>query len=190
MKATLRITLLGCVVLLAAGGCRQADRAISTPPTWAELPTFDELEPILPINVGVEGAGADRGYVIVPKYEKIEPTPEEREILGEKEEPELDALVFYRPPRGTEHGVSSEMFEMLTGIAGVGGALVGREFVYIRYGTDGFAGRHYGISVSARPEAGVGRARGRISDVGLPWRMMVGENLPRKPAQRATHNYR
>jgi len=180
---------LACAALLVVTGCRRADRALFTPPTGAELPTFGELEPTLAFNVGVEGAGEARGVLVVPIYEKIEPTPEERQILGQKEELEIDALLFYRPPRGPEHGVSSEAYAMLVGIGGGGGALVGQEFVFPRYGTDGFAGRHYGISALARSEAEAGRARALAAEAGLPWGAKVGEGREREPAQRELRRY-
>jgi hypothetical protein len=181
--------MLACLAILAVAGCHQADRAVFTPPTGAELPSFDEFEPTLPIDVGVEGAGDARGIVVVPIYEKIEPTPEERKILGDKPEPQLDALVLYRPPRGPEHGVSSEAFGVLIGVSGVGGALAGQEPAFALYGVSGFAGRHYGISPLARSEASVGRSRAVGAEAGLPWSVEVGEGLPRAPAQHATRRH-
>lgn len=189
MSLPLRITILACAALLLAGGCRQAERTALVTPTRAELPTFEEFESPLPINVGVEGAGDARGIVIVPLYEKIEPTPEEREILGQKPEVEIDALVLYRPPRGPEHGVSSEAYGMLIGIGGVGGASAGQEFVVPRYGVYGFAGHHFGTSSLARSEAGMGRARAVSAEAGLPWGAKVGEGLPRAPAQRESKRF-
>ena len=190
MNAIRRTITLACLALLVATGCRRADRALFTPPTGAELPTFAELEPALAINVGVEGAADARGILVVPIYEKIEPTPEERQILGQKQELEIDTLLFYRPPRGPEHGVSSKAYGILISIGGVGGALVGQEFAFPRYGTDGFAGRHYGISTLARPEAEAGRARAVAAEAGLPWSPKIGEGRQREPAQRESRRYR
>jgi hypothetical protein len=179
-----------CLGLVVATGCRQADRAISTTPSHAELPTFEEeFEPTLAIGVGVEGAGDDHGILIVPKYEKIEPTPEERKILGEKEELEIDALVFYRPPRGPQHGVCSEPFRRRTDVRGIGGAGVGLDFAYPRYGTSGFAGRTFGIDLFQRWVAGAGRLRESGADAGQAWAPRVGEDRAREPAQRERRRY-
>ncbi|MBU0618221.1 MAG: hypothetical protein KKI02_10925 [Planctomycetes bacterium] len=190
MTITPRSAIMVCLGLVVAAGCRQADRAISAAPSHAELPTFEEeFEPTLAIRVGVEGAGDDRGIVIVPTYEKIEPTPEERKILGEKEELEIDALVFYRPPRGLQQGVSPEPFRRRTDVSGIGGAGVALDFAYPRYGTSGFAGRTFGADLFQRWVAGAGRARDSGADAGQAWAPRVGEDRAREPAQRERRRY-
>lgn len=179
-----------CAGLLVVSGCQRADRAIGATPSRAELPNLEgEYVSALAIGVGVEGAGDERGILMVPKCEKIEPTPEEREVLGEKEEPELDALALYRPPRGPQHGVSAEAYQSLTGVGGIGGAGVGLSASYPRYGVLGYAGRNYGIALSASFVSGVGTARAPGADGGANWDQRVGEGRAREPMQRAKRHY-
>lgn len=186
MSVALRTTLGACAMLLAAAGCKQVDRAGVGAPTLAELPTFEELEPRLPIVVGIEGARATPRTIIVPKYERIELTPEQRAVLGEQEEPQLDLLAFYRPPRTPEQGVSADSFSMVTGIGGVGGAIVGRCLVYPRYAQYGLGGRYAYQHTMARSGASVGRPRRPGGAVGRSWLVSVGENEARTRAQRAS----
>jgi hypothetical protein len=185
VKTILRTAFLAAVGLVAAGGCKQADRAVSAPPSHAELPTFEELGHRLPIVVGVEGASRVPRVVIVPQYEPIALTPEEREALGEKELPVPDVLLFYRPPRGPEHGVSSESFQALIGIGGVGGALVGHDAVYPRVGIHGFAGHHAYLDTLARSGAAVDGLRPPTAEVGRAWAVEVGEGHRREGAEQA-----
>jgi len=185
MKMILRIAFLALAGLVATVGCQQADRAVSAPPSHAELPTFEALEPTLPALIGVAGAGDAPRVIIVPRYEEIALTPEEREALGEEEPPEPDVLLFYRPPRGPEHGVSPGSFEMLTGSGRMGGALVGHDSVYPRFGTYGVAGRHSSPHVFARPGAMVGRPRAPAGDVGRIWAVEIGQGPPRTGARQA-----
>jgi hypothetical protein len=173
-------------MLLAAAGCRQVDRVGRGAPTLAELPTFEELESRLPITVGIEGALAKPRTIIVPKYDPIEPTPEERVILGEQQELQLDLLAFYRPPRTPEQGVSADSFSMVTGIGGVGGAIVGRCLVYPRYAQYGLGGRYAYQHTMARSGASVGSPRRPGGNVGRSWSVSVGENEARTRAQRAS----
>ncbi len=175
------LALLGVAV-----GCRQADRAIFTPPSLAELPAFAQLEPKLAAIVGVESAWDMPRTVIVPQYEEIALTPEEREALGERDLPEPDVLLFYRAPRRPEHGVSLGSFQAVTGISGIGGALVGRESVYPRFGSHGWGGRYAGEHGLARFGAGVGSPRSRTAEVGGGWGVEIGECLPRTEARRAS----
>ena len=190
MRMTPRSMLLVFLALLATAGCKQADRATSVPPTLAELPSFEELESTLPIVVGVEGTAYVPRSIIVPRFEEIELTPEEREALGQKELPDPDVLALYRPPRRPEHGVSTESFRMFTGISGVGGALVGRDIVHPRVATYGFAGRYACQHVLIRYGAGVGLPREPGAEVGRSWSLSVGETFPRAPARRAPRTER
>lgn len=187
MKTTLRGAFTIGLALIVASGCKPADRAIATTPSRAELPSFAEkYEPALAIGVGVDGARGDRGIVIVPKYQKIEPTPEEREILGEKPEIELDALALYRPPRGPQHGVSSEAYQALTGVNGIGGAGVGLDPAYRRYGVIGFAGRVFRIDLFERCVADSRERRHSGGGTGEILNPTVGEGRAREPVQRET----
>lgn len=185
MQTTRPTVRLIFVPLLMALGCRQADRAVSTPPNRDELPTLVVYEPVLPINVGVEGAEQGPQVLFVPKLEPIELTPEEREILGEVEPPEPDALLFYRPPRGPEHGVTAEVFDVRIGIGGADGALIGYELAHPRVATEGYAGRYMFSHGVARRGALTGLPRRPIAEVGNAWAIDVGENLPREPARAA-----
>jgi hypothetical protein len=187
MRTVARTTFFASLALLGvAVGCRQADRAISTPPSRAELPTFTRPEPKLSAVVGVEGARDLPRVASVPRYEEIKLTPEEREALGEREVPEPDALLFYRPPRGPEHGVSPELFPMSIGVSGIGGALIGRETAYPRYGVHGLAGHYAAEHGLARFGAGVGLSRGPTAAAARGWGVQVGEGLARKGAARAS----
>ncbi len=189
MRTGLRTAVVICIGLLTVTGCQQRDRAISTTPSPAELPNFDkEFQSSLAIAVGVEGAGDVRGIRIVPFYEKIEPTPEERIILGEKPELEIDALVFYRPQRGPRHGVSTEALQRMTGVSGIGGAAVGLDVTASRYDAVGYAGRNFGVTLAKRPNVGVGLTRRRGGEAGQLWQPRVGECRARKPMEREKRN--
>jgi hypothetical protein len=190
MQPTLRIIPLALAALIVVGGCQQPDRAKTTPPTRAELPTFAQSEQRLPISVGIDGSGAAARTRIVPEYPEIQPTPEERAILRIVEEPELDALAFYRAPRTPEDGVSAESFLMRVGIGGHGGAFVGRNVVYQRVSTYGRGGTYAEIGHDVRSGAAVGRNRTACGHVGRGWGMSVGETLPRRPAERAPAAHR
>jgi hypothetical protein len=187
MKTAVRTALSASAILLAAAaGCKQGEnRLITMSPSRAELPTFAQPEQTLTAVVGVEGVREAPRGVIVPQYKKIELTPEEREALGEREPPIPDALLFYRPPRGPEDGVSPESFQMLTGISGVGGALIGYESASARFGTQGVAGRYSAEYALSRFGASVGLAREPAAEVGRGWGVIVGEGLARQGARRA-----
>jgi hypothetical protein len=162
MRRLLSVAIALSGALLMISGCRQADRAVSEAPTLAELPTFEKLEPTLPIVVAVEGAGDKPRSLIVPKFPKIVLTPEQREALGEVEPPEPDVLALYRPPPGPEQGVATEAFGMRTGISGIGGAIVGLSGVYGRPITYGYAGHYASRYGRARLGAGVGPPRSAV----------------------------
>jgi hypothetical protein len=185
MKTMVRLCLALCVALLAAG-CKQADRAISTKPLRAELPTFGVREPTLAARVGVEDVSHTPRVVVVPQYEAVELTPEEREALGEREQPDPDALLFYRPARGPEHGVSTEFFGLSVAAYGVGGTEVALTTSYPMSGSFGDAGHYYGETLFPRRGAGVCGPRTDTTGVTRPWTLTVGECLPRRPAARAT----
>jgi hypothetical protein len=180
----LRLRLALCVGLLAAG-CKQADRAISAKPLRAELPTFGVREPTLAARVGVEDVSHTPQVVVVPQYEAGELTPEEREILGEREEPELDALLFYRPVRRPEHGVSTEFFGLSVATYGIGGSEVALTTPHPMSASFGDAGHYYGETLFPRRGAGVCGPRTDTTGVTRPWTLRVGECLPRRPAARA-----
>jgi hypothetical protein len=143
------------------------------------------------MRVGVGGAEARPVITIVPPFEKIEPTPQERAVLGEPEHaPMPDVLAFYQPPRGVEHGVSTETFILSTGIGGMGGVSAGRAIVYPRYSTHGWAGRHAFAGAISRLGESVGRLREATAEAGRPWPVDVGEGLPRRGASHAQRRAR
>lgn len=116
--------LCGWAVLMAVGGCANANRAaapaeeveepVVTAATPDVAPLHSELPDLAKYNdrsisprIGVERytprAPRER---IVPQFKPIELTPAERAVLGEpKQEPADDLLVFYRPPPSPERGV-------------------------------------------------------------------------------------
>ena len=178
------------LAVIAVGGCKQPDRAKTTPPTRTELPAFAELEQRLPIVVGVEGAARTSRVRIVPDYKPIEPTAEERAILRLPPEPELDVLAFYRPQRGPADGVASEAFNARIGIGGLGGPMVGRGAATSRAGTRGVGGAYVGIGNTLRTTAAVGQARSTCGRSEGGWNVVVGEGPARTRAGRATTQYR
>ena len=182
MKSWPRLIVTGICAALLLTGCQQADRAKTATPTLEELPYFEEPVTVSTANVGVEGRTATR-RMIVPRYEKIEPTPEEKKILGIKEEPELDALVLYRPAPSPEQGISAESLSKY-GVCNIGGMTVGTCPAEQRYSNYGYAGRYYAASIFGREGAAAGFPTERRVSVGLPWTMSVGECFPRQPAAR------
>lgn len=174
---------------LACAGCKQGDRAATAAPTLEELPVLKPPPRVSAVQIGVEGRAPEQARIIVPTYEKIEPTPEEQQILGIKDPPLPDALVLYRPPPTPERGISSESTE-LYGINEPGGIFVGREKAVPRYWNYGFAGRGYGTSLFDRVGAGVGRPRETPASTAFPWTMLAGEGELRQPAARETQDHR
>lgn len=109
-----RIAPISCALLASLCGCaaknaaQSVDRpAIQEKPHIAELPHFAESHQTLPVKVGVEEYTDEPRIVYVPSYEEPELTPEEKKAVGEDKEPVFDELVFRKPQRGPEHGVSS-----------------------------------------------------------------------------------
>jgi hypothetical protein len=189
MKSCPRIIVMGICAALVLGGCKQADRAKTTDPTLDELPTLTEPESTMSANIGVDDRQITHGRIIVPTYKKIEPTAEEKKILGIKEEPPLDELVLYRPPPRPEQGISADSTERYS-LCEAGGMLVGRcpsEQLYSNYG---YAGRYYDASIFGRVGAAAGPPRDSGISTGIPWTMLVGECYPRQPAARETRRSR
>jgi hypothetical protein len=143
-------------LVLALAGCAERRQIVSTEaPIEEELLDLEPYERAIPANIGVEGRTERPRVVLVPEFKPIEPTPEERAVLGEPEqEPEPDVLTLYRPPRGPEHGVGRSLGGPNLGIFGIGGASVAVQRVQPETGVSGVAGRYYGIFPFARSEAG------------------------------------
>lgn len=113
--------------LLAAGltGCTTASPASNGPgvrpqastaaPIRDELFTAIERERTIAASVGVEMREAPR-LTLIPAFQPIEPTPEQRAILGERPDPLDDLFAFYRPPRGADDGVLPVADSDFTGV--------------------------------------------------------------------------
>lgn len=173
-------------LVLGAAGCKHNGQAISTAPSRAELPPPNRDIPTLSAKIGVEGEFSNSGTLPIPVFPKIEPTPEQRKILGEPPpEPVLDVLAFHRPPRGPDQGVASEEPGVIAAVFGWGGSAVGLENPYTSSGVLGVGGvsaAEYSVKWTiAQP----GRMRDPVGAAGPGWRVSVGEGLPSHIAARA-----
>ncbi|MFO0838417.1 MAG: hypothetical protein U1D55_07795 [Phycisphaerae bacterium] len=92
--------LAGC----AASG-KPAPRPASPDPTVDELPHIPELQRNIPARIGVAGLGNAPRAVLVAPMPPVEPTAEEKKILGDTEPPPLQELTLNRPPPGPQQGV-------------------------------------------------------------------------------------
>lgn len=85
MRTTWR--LLALAALLAVLGCAAPERRSgAVPPAPGELATMPELDPGMPVSVGIEGRGDAPRVVLVPDFKESPLTPEERAALGERED--------------------------------------------------------------------------------------------------------
>ncbi len=77
-------------------------------PSSAELPDFSRTRRTLPAKIGVERYDSPPTKRLVPDYSKLALTEAQKKYLAEEEAKKAkdDLLAFYRPERGTEHGVS------------------------------------------------------------------------------------
>lgn len=77
-------------------------------PGTAELPNFGGTRRTLPAKIGVERYDSPPRKQIVADYSKVNYTEAEKKYLAEEaaKKAKDDLLAFYRPERGTEHGVS------------------------------------------------------------------------------------
>lgn len=187
MRRLLRgLWLVAVAALLLSGACRAPERAAAPAPSRAELLAFPQPRPGLPIAVGVEGQELGERIVLVPEFPAVEPTPEERKVLGEpRRPPEPDVLVLYRPPPGPQQGVSPESFTLSVTDAGGWGMLVGRTGFAPRYATWGLGGRYAVEYHLERHGARVGLPRGRVSHPGRVFAVQIGEGPPRSEATHA-----
>jgi hypothetical protein len=154
-------------VLALAAGCAAPQRPeLSAAPTRAELPDLSASDRVLPINAGVDDRYASRAPRIVPEFKPVEPTPEERRIIGAPPESPIDFLALYRPPRP---GIDFHGAGILAGVGGVGGVDAGLERATVAYSSYfGLGGPAIGVDVVSGlmagrspltpwPAAGVGR---------------------------------
>ncbi|MBW7907085.1 MAG: hypothetical protein LC135_11935 [Phycisphaerae bacterium] len=118
-------------VLALAAGCAAPQRPeVSAAPTRAELPDLSASERVLPVSVGIDDRYASRAPRIVPEFKPVEPTPDERRIIGAPPEPPIDFLALYRPPRP---GIDFHGTGALAGVGGAGGADAGMEPAAVAY---------------------------------------------------------
>lgn len=111
-------TIVGCTVLpliAAACGCTAREASVDRQqPIEDELFTIVEHERVIPANVGVERRIGPR-VELVPEFQPVEPTDEERAILGDQTDPLDQLFTFYQPAPGSDEGVLP-----LDGVAAVG----------------------------------------------------------------------
>lgn len=172
---------------LALCGCQQRNAALVTEPSLAELADFHEPMPRMAGWVAVDTYDPPPTIFDIPKYDQSGPTPEERKILGEPEQtPDPDALAFYKPPRGPEHGVMPYATKMPPGQWGYGGVTTARDRVASRVGVWGMGANYTGETLFDRGRTGyVGRTRelgGGSSR--LTRTAEIGECFPRTGAAR------
>lgn len=132
--------VIGAGSLLAASGCSQSgssadmqtaepspEQAVRAKPTLAELPAAElKRERTIAAKISVEDYSRASRHRIVPDYTEPPLSPEEKAALGEdKPKPGDELLAFYRPHRGTEHGVHPHESLVSTYAFGRGGAFVG-----------------------------------------------------------------
>jgi len=85
MRTTWR--LLALAALLTALGCAAPERRFeAVQPAPGELAPMPELDPGMPVSVGIEGRGDAPRVVLVPDFKEPPLTPEERAALGERED--------------------------------------------------------------------------------------------------------
>lgn len=187
----LRVLLgIGVACAALACGCSQRNETAQTPPPHLEeLPTFPELDPGVPARIGVEGAQYTPRKALVREYKEVEPTPEEREILGEEREPGADLLGFYRKQPNVEQGVSPAAVRPWVGhSASTGGVASG--LTVTRSAASVLLFDVSGATVGFGPNRFAAAALGYRTpsgEKGLISRVQVGENPARKGA--STYKY-
>lgn len=162
---------------------------ITAAPTLEELPNLlDPYERKIAAKIDFEGSRETTRIRIVPEFKPVEPTPEEKAILGEPRKSVSDELLaFYRPPRGVEHGVSPleggaqyssfKSYAVEIGVDDTGGGAL--------YYVFGEAGLHSAPHSIKREGAVAYDAPGLIIGSGLDHSVRIGYNLPRSKAARA-----
>ncbi len=148
------IRLSGLCLILAAGallsGCasRGESKAVAAAPTLDELPTYEYLEPTIPIRVGIVGETARRPTrEIVRMPQEIPLTEREKAILERGKKPEgVDPLAFYRPEKGPEDGILPQKVrvpDLAYGLGGVSSGMHGFSPSVSVYGVGGAARGEY-----------------------------------------------
>ncbi len=78
---------LAGLTLLTAVGCAAPERRLEPlRPAPGELQPMPELDPGVPVSVGIEQRGAAPRVVLVPDFKEPPLTPEERAALGQRED--------------------------------------------------------------------------------------------------------
>jgi hypothetical protein len=162
------------------GGCARPTVA-TVAPSDEELLVLPELERVVPVRVGVEGRGEEPRRVFVQRYEVPALTEEEKEALG-IEEPRINFLEFYQPPRLGVWPYTGGVDTFQAGLGGAAAGVTGYEPVSAMWAAEGGAGvgtlpegtRRYGQS---------GRTEGATGRAGLAG-VRVGENPPRRVSAR------
>ena len=148
------------------------------PPTGDELPVLIVLEKrTLPYTVGVEAYGPKRiARGVVPEFRPIEPTPEERAILGEEPDDEelLEDLVFYRKPPSAEDGIYPFDNEVTYGSTFMNNSVAGRTLDTNRVSGVGFT--EWGNENP--PISSFNKSIGSVMPVKQDKQLVSGENKP------------
>jgi hypothetical protein len=124
--ASLSAGWVACTLGLSGlAGCSQnngpvaptTQAAAGPAPMQDELPPAYRAERLGSARVGVEKRGVAPRLATVPAFEPVEPTPEEREILGPPPvDPLDDLMVFYPVPPGSHRGVFGSLGGASTGV--------------------------------------------------------------------------
>jgi hypothetical protein len=131
------VALLLAGALFTAGCASEKQEQVSAAPTLDELPNLSREDRVLPIKIGIDDRYATRAPRIVPEFKPVEPTPEERAILGPEPEPEIDFLALYQPPPSPQRGIDPLSRSGGTiGVGGKGGPDTALEPVRNIYGTN------------------------------------------------------
>lgn len=196
----LRVDRLSLVAVAAvcAGGCASpapVSTAAPTPPpsdavhaspTLAELPDLaTPYQRSIAAKVGVHTVDRQPRVRIVPDGAEPPLTPEEEAALAAKSPPQADDLLgFYRPERGTEHGVMPLESVASSQSYGRGGAFVGLAPELRKTGTWGVAGYNAGVHFATRVSATSYIQETRKVGVGPESRVQSGEGVERRAAAR------
>lgn len=179
---------LGFTALLVLGGCAAKENKVSAlTPSLDELPNFEEnRNRNTSAVVEVEHDERITKIRAVGEYKEPPLTDEEKAaVAAGKEQVFDDDLVFFKPPRGAEHGVYPGFGGITVGVQGRAGPLIQYNRVEERFGRFGLAGRNSGIwpvnigsasTYGDRPAVG---ERGPASDLSVG----VGLARPRTAAK-------
>lgn len=165
-------------------GSLSPDPVLTTAAPWrGELPDFKATQRSIPAKIGVERFDFVPRRRIVADYSKVQLTEEEKKLLADEaaKKPKDDLLAFYRPQRGTEHGVSPLEGGMAVGSYGLGGAAVGLQFYpFPTFGVHSGAEQPIGIYGLSEFRYGTYGAAGRTTDLDPLGGVQIGKGLRRE----------